>query len=105
MVPDEPVGRLIVIALDPLFVNIETDAMDSAPGPPPTVSVALLVARKVTIVLMDNCNLPMVCVGTFVAVVMLPLLNCKMSSVAGVVRVGVQLAAVCQFSAPVGFHV
>ena len=51
---------------------------------------------NVTAVLFETSKPPMVCVGTLVIVVATPVLNCTMSVARGVVRVGVQLAAVAQ---------
>src|SRR2546423_2008118 len=101
-VPLLPVGRLIVRVFVPLMLSCEPAATESAFAPPLTVKVVPVAAGcSVTAVLPETCNLPIVCVGTPVTVVVAPLLKTRMSLVAGVVRVGVQFVEVVHGAAPV----
>lgn len=81
---------------DPLAIT------KSSPAPLPIVNVWVMPGPdNVTLVLPEIDSRPIVCVGTFVAVVVAPLLKARISLVAGVVLVGVQLVDVAQLADPV----
>src|SRR5258706_16060503 len=97
MLPVAPVATLIVVRfVATLRLSAEPEATDrSVPAPPEIVSAVGFVAPcRLTVVLPDTDNCPIVCVGTAVTVMAAPLLNISTSFAAGVVRAGVQFAAV-----------
>ena len=101
-----PVATAIVSALAPLSVSVEpAPTFRSVPVPPATVSVCAVAGCSATLVLFDTVSWPIVCVVTPVAVTVPPPLKNSWSSVAGVLRVGVQFVDVANDALPVALHV
>src|SRR3954454_10890208 len=106
MLPVAPVATAMVTAFATLALSCEPAAtVRSVPVPPPIVSVTAAAACRLRIVFEDTDNCPMVCVGTAVTVVVVPLLNTSTSVVAVVVRVGVQFVLVVHAPLAPAFHV
>jgi hypothetical protein len=102
MLPVAPLLSAIVIAFVVLQFSAEpVGTSRSVPVPPPIVRVTPAAAWRFTVLLFDSRSCPMVWVGTFVTVTVPPPVNCRISSAAGVVRVGVQLVLVAHDAVPV----
>src|ERR1043165_8023809 len=93
MVPEEPVGRLMMRAVAVLTLSCDPLATDSALAPPEIVSVFAPPACSVTAVFPVTCKRAIVWAGTAVAVTLPPELKTSVSSFAGVSRDGDQLPA------------
>ena len=91
----------MMIAFVALQLRAEPAATDRPVPPPLMVSVTAAAACRFTVVLPETNNCPIVWVGTPVTVSAAPLLKTRMSSVAGVVLVGVQLVEVVHAAEPV----
>src|SRR5262249_24099966 len=105
-VPVAAAARLIRFAGVPERLRVEPEAtLKSVPVLPPIVRAEATDDCSVTFVLPEIRSCAIVWVaGTFVAVVVAPLLNCSTSLVAGARRVGVQLAPTVKSAEPVWFH-
>jgi len=105
MVPVAEAPSAIVSAFAVLSSRVEPEATLKDAPVPPIVSVLVPVACRYTKVLFEIDSDPIVCAGMLFAVTVPPLLKTRMSSTAGVVRVGVQLVEVAQDPVPATFHV
>jgi len=91
----DPLAILSVSAVAVSMLSDDPEAMSKQLRPPLSVNVPVGFASSVTFVPPPIEIAPMVVPGgTLVSVVVAPLLKTRMSSLAGVVRVGVQLVDV-----------
>src|ERR1044071_7469798 len=106
MLPFAPLPTLIISTEVPLMLSCDpASTIRESAAAAEFVKIAPPAACRYTVVVPETWSFPMVCDGTFVAVVVAPLLNKRMSSLAGVVRAGVQLEGVVQEAEPVWFQV
>ena len=90
---------LLIDKVEPLWMS------RSVPAPPLIVKVGVTDDARASVVSLEINNCPIVCVGTSVIEVLAPLLKMRTSSVAGVVRDGLQFVAVVHDDEPVWLNV